>query len=127
MPFPVSLIRKERLSFQNLDSHTTTTTASQMELASGKKRERKKKQDRQKNIPGSSPLQLSAHGGLLFPVFWLSGNIFFQNFYYIYLFSAGLDEAQARIIIAWRNINNLRYGDDTTLMAESKELKRFSS
>ena len=36
---------------------------------------------------------------------------------------AGLDEAQARIKIAGRNINNLRYTDDTTLMAESKELK----
>ena len=35
----------------------------------------------------------------------------------------GLDEAQARIKIAGRNINNLRYVDDTTLMAESKELK----
>ena len=34
---------------------------------------------------------------------------------------AGLDEAQARIKIARRNINNLRYEDDTTLMAESKE------
>ena len=34
---------------------------------------------------------------------------------------AGLDEAQAAIEIAGRNINNLRYGDDTTLMAESKE------
>ena len=34
---------------------------------------------------------------------------------------AGLDEAQAGIKIAWRNINNLRYADDTTLMAESKE------
>ena len=34
---------------------------------------------------------------------------------------AGLDEAQARIKIAGRNINNLRYADDTTLMAESKE------
>ena len=39
---------------------------------------------------------------------------------------AGLDEAQAGIKIAGRNINNLRYADDTTLMAESKELlKRF--
>ena len=37
--------------------------------------------------------------------------------------NAGLDEAQARIKIAGRNINNLRYGDDTTLRAESKELK----
>ena len=35
--------------------------------------------------------------------------------------NAGLDEAQARIKIAWRNINNLRYPDDTNLMAESKE------
>ena len=35
--------------------------------------------------------------------------------------NAGLDEAQARIKIAGRNNNNLRYADDTTLMAESKE------
>ena len=35
--------------------------------------------------------------------------------------NAGLDEAQAGIKIAGRNINNLRYGDDTTLMAESEE------
>ena len=35
--------------------------------------------------------------------------------------NAGLDEAQAGIKIAWRNINHLRYGDDTTLMAESEE------
>ena len=40
--------------------------------------------------------------------------------------NARLDEAQARIKIARRNINNLRYADDTTLMAESKEeLKSF--
>ena len=32
-----------------------------------------------------------------------------------------LDEAQAEIKIAWRNINNLRYADDTSLMAESEE------
>ena len=37
--------------------------------------------------------------------------------------NAGLDEAHAGIKIARRNINNLRYADDTTLMAESKELK----
>ena len=37
--------------------------------------------------------------------------------------NAGLDEAQAGIKIARRNINNLRYADDTTLMAESRELK----
>ena len=36
---------------------------------------------------------------------------------------AGLDEAQAGIKIARRNINNLRYADGTTLMAESEELK----
>ena len=39
--------------------------------------------------------------------------------------NAGLDEAQTGIKIAGRNINNLRYTDDTTLMAESKELKSF--
>ena len=38
--------------------------------------------------------------------------------------NAGLDEAQAGIKIAGRNINNLRYADDTTLMAESEELKK---
>ena len=37
--------------------------------------------------------------------------------------NAGLDEAQAGIKIAGRNINNLRYADDTTLMAESEELR----
>ena len=37
--------------------------------------------------------------------------------------NAGLEEAQARIKIAGRNINNLRYADDITLMAESEELK----
>ena len=37
--------------------------------------------------------------------------------------NAGLDEAQAGIKIARRNINNLRYADDTTLKAESEELK----
>ena len=37
--------------------------------------------------------------------------------------NAGLDEAQAGIKIAGRNNNNLRYADDTTLMAESEELK----
>ena len=38
--------------------------------------------------------------------------------------NSGLDEAQAGIKITGRNINDLRYADDTTLMAESKELKR---
>ena len=37
--------------------------------------------------------------------------------------NAGLEEAQAEIKMARRNINNLRYADDTTLMAESEELK----
>ena len=37
--------------------------------------------------------------------------------------TAGLDEAQAGIKIAGRNVNNLRYADDTTLMAEIEELK----
>ena len=39
--------------------------------------------------------------------------------------NAGLEEAQAGIKIAGRNINNLIYADDTTLMAESEELKRL--
>ena len=46
------------------------------------------------------------------------------NFYAEYImWNAGLDEAQAGIKIARRNINNLRYADDITLMAESEELK----
>ena len=46
------------------------------------------------------------------------------NFYAEYIMrNAGLKETQAGIKIARRNINNLRYADDTTLMAESKELK----
>ena len=39
--------------------------------------------------------------------------------------NAGLEEAQAGIKIAGRNINNFRYADDTILMAESEELKSF--
>ena len=43
------------------------------------------------------------------------------NFYAEYIMrNAGLDESQARIKIAGRSINNLRYADDTTLMAERK-------
>ena len=46
------------------------------------------------------------------------------NFYTEYIMrNSKLDEAQAEIKIVGRNINNLRYGDDTTLMAESEELK----
>ena len=48
------------------------------------------------------------------------------NFYAEYIMrNTGLDEAQARIKIARRNINKLRYADDTILMAESKELKNL--
>ena len=49
------------------------------------------------------------------------------NFYAEYImWNTGLDEAQAGTKIAWRNINNLRYADDTILMAESEEeLKSF--
>ena len=47
-----------------------------------------------------------------------------DNLYAEYIvWNAGLDEAQAGLKIAGRNFNNLRYADDTTLMAESKELK----
>ena len=46
------------------------------------------------------------------------------NFFAEYIMrNAGLEEAQAGIKIARRNINNLRYADDTTLMAENEELK----
>ena len=58
-------------------------------------------------------------GGILSPCLF--------NLYAEYILrNAGLDKAQAGIKIAGRNINNLRYTDDTTLMAESKEeLKRL--
>ena len=53
---------------------------------------------------------------------WLPPCLF--NFYAEYImWNARLDEAQAGIKIGGRNINNLRYADDTTLMAESEELK----
>ena len=46
------------------------------------------------------------------------------NFYAKYIMqNAGLDEAQVGIKISGRNINNLRYADDTTLMEENEELK----
>ena len=48
------------------------------------------------------------------------------NFYAEYIMqNAGLDESQAGIKVAGRNINNLRYADDTTLMAESEEELEF--
>ena len=43
------------------------------------------------------------------------------NLYVEYMWNAGLDETQAGIKIAGRNINNLRYADDSNLMAESEE------
>ena len=50
---------------------------------------------------------------------------FLFNLYAEYImWNAGLDEAQAEIKIAGRNINNLRYADDTTFMAESKKEKK---
>ena len=56
------------------------------------------------------------HGCILSPcLFNLSAEYIMRN--------AGLDEAQAGIKIAGRNINNLRYANDTTLMTENKELK----
>ena len=51
-----------------------------------------------------------------------SANLDLFNLYAEYIMrNAGLEEAQAGIKIAGRNINNLRYADDTTLMAESEE------
>ena len=48
------------------------------------------------------------------------------NLYVEYImWNPGMDEAQAGIKIAGRNINSLRYADDTFLMAESEELKSF--
>ena len=56
------------------------------------------------------------HGCILSPcLFNFNAEYIMQN--------AGLDEAQAGIKIARRNINNLRYSDNTTLMAESEEVK----
>ena len=49
--------------------------------------------------------------------------VYYHPAYITYMQSAGLDEAQAGIKITGRNINNLRYANDTTLMAESEELK----
>ena len=47
--------------------------------------------------------------------------VYYYPAYLTYMRNAGLDEAQAGIKIASRNINNLKYADDTTLMAESEE------
>ena len=49
-----------------------------------------------------------------------------MHYTYMYSISAGLDETQAGIKISGRNINNFRYADDTTLIAENEEeLKRL--
>ena len=47
----------------------------------------------------------------------------FNSYTEYFMRNSGLDEAQAGIKVIGRNINNLRYADDTTLMAESEELK----
>ena len=52
---------------------------------------------------------------------WISSPCLFNLHAESIMRNAGLDEAQAGIKIVWRNINNLRYADDTTLMAESEE------
>ena len=52
---------------------------------------------------------------------WLLSTYLFNLYAEYIMQNVGLDEAQAGIKIAGRNINNLRYADDTTLMAESKE------
>ena len=52
--------------------------------------------------------------------------VYYHSAYLTYMQNVGLDESQAGIKIARRNINDLRYADDTTLMAESEEeLKSF--
>ena len=61
------------------------------------------------------PNQEDLHQGYIFPP------CLFNLYAEYILWNARLDEAQARIKIAGRNINNLRYADDTTLMAQSEE------
>ena len=57
---------------------------------------------------------------------WVFGEVLFNLYAEYIMKNAGLEEAQAGIKIAGRNINKLRYADDTTLMAESEEeLKRL--
>ena len=66
--------------------------------------------------------QTGSNGKKVHQGYILSHHLF--NLYTEYIMrNAGVDEAQAGITIAGRNINNLRYADDTTLMAESEELK----
>ena len=56
---------------------------------------------------------------------YISSPCLFNLYAEIIMWNAGLDESQAGIKIVKRNINNLRYADDTTLMAESEELKNL--
>ena len=59
---------------------------------------------------------------MLFPIYISHGNLDSSLCFFQYIMrNAGLEETQAGIKIAGRNINNLRYVDDTTLMAESEE------
>ena len=78
----------------------------------------------------SDPMDCSRPGSSVHRIFqarvleWVA--IAFSIYAEYIMWNAGLDEAQARIKIARRNINNLRYADDTTFMAESEEeLKSF--
>ena len=76
-----------------------------------------KKQKLELDMEKETPFQIRKgehQGSILSPCLF--------NFYAEYImWNARLDEAQAGIKIAMRNINNLRYADDTTLMAESEE------
>ena len=68
----------------------------------------------------------TGHGAMDWIITWKKVTAIYcdSNFYAEYIMQkAGLDESQAGIKTARRNINNLRYADNTTLMAESKELK----
>ena len=68
----------------------------------------------------------NSHQDSVLPVLWILNIVIFSaclfNLYAKYIMrNAGLEEAQAGSKITGRNINNLRYADDTTLMAESEE------
>ena len=77
------------------------------------------KLDMEQHTGSKSGRSMSRMSGILSPcLFNLNGEYIMRN--------AGLDEAQAGIKIAGRNINNPRYADDTTLMAENKELGEIS-
>ena len=75
----------------------------------------------------SDPIDCSLPGSSVHGIFqarvleWVA--IAFSIYAEYIMRNAGLDEAQAEIKISGRNINNLRYTDDTTFMAESEELK----